>query len=1184
MQDPTSDSQGEQPAEVAEPVAVDQGSPSDLPITGLGLRARARDVLLDAGYRTASGLLMALQLKGDEVLTNLKGFGPKSLADLKARLQEHGYQLPGEAAPAPAVEAATEEQPWPGTVEEEAAPEGPSMGEHLREMFASVGERLGAAFAPVRERIGPKASAYGLYALIAVLVIVALMLPPISLLERVGIAGYTVVNAENPEVEHPDGMTLSVGSESDGRLRVSLDAIPREDFLAPARASSLREAVEALPSHLQVKSPLYTTRVRGKTDEPVMLDIAMPANAEPWETLDLYTWTGDAWEWVGSELHTETPEQEFIRARAIDVPANVVVMQTGPMTRAVSAPVEPGDETSAAAAFLDALNPVGLMLGTDGSILGDQAGLLQPPEGATVAVLPTLRNWSLGQTVARGPLSDVLQNIANSQDNHIANIVLLCTEWGFAGIELDYRGILPEERGAFSDFVRALADALHAEGLQLTVVLEPPAPTDGGWDAGGYDWTAIGAAADAVKVVFPDNPAAYVEGGEAQRLLGWAKAQVSRYKLHMLISSLSVEHAGSETAHISLEEALAPFGESIAAGDVAEIEQNGQVTFDLSGTETIRNVVAHRASGTCQIEYTDSSGEGRTVWLGTAAGLAAKLDWAQRYNLAGVAISGMLTPGNAPGTLDVVSVYRAGSAPATAPDVDVAWMVTSAAALIDQQTSPLTSTGYTWTAMVATGTYTVSASIAGLDRGSVSIRVGMATPEQPTTTETPLSAGETACLKASFVQDVTIPDNTQMSKGEAFVKTWRLKNSGTCDWPQSTVLVKVQSGLGGAESVAVGSVAVGETVDISVDLATPDSDGSFSGKYALKVDDVEIPGGDVYALVKVGEGGAVAAVTTVSGGFELGGHIRNEGYPYADKMHYAGMNWAKVQVRYPGNAGGTINAAHAKGFKIQVSALGPANMVTQSGFEQTVANWVAEMAAAGADAIEVWNEPNIDREWQSGRIDPAAYTRLLCAAYQAIKAANPNTLVISAAPSPTGYYGGACTPTGCDDGPWMAGMRDAGAAQCMDYLGAHHNQGATSPSARSNHPHNPSSTHTSYFFLPQTEMYYNTFGGTRQIFYTEMGYVTPEGTCACGLPENFAWGNGTSLAEHAAWLGEAVQLSINTGMVRCVIVWNVDYARNDCCECNPGQRDCDPQASYAIIRPGGGCPACDTLHNILGTR
>jgi hypothetical protein len=37
-----------------------------------------------------------------------------------------------------------------------------------------------------------------------------------------------------------------------------------------------------------------------------------------------------------------------------------------------------------------------------------------------------------------------------------------------------------------------------------------------------------------------------------------------------------------------------------------------------------------------------------------------------------------------------------------------------------------------------------------------------------------------------------------------------------------------------------------------------------------------------------------------------------------------------------------------------------------------------------------------------------------------------------------------------------------------------------------------------------------------------------------------------------------------------VIVWNVDFS---------GYGD-DPSAGYAIVRPGGSCPACDTLSTL----
>lgn len=35
---------------------------------------------------------------------------------------------------------------------------------------------------------------------------------------------------------------------------------------------------------------------------------------------------------------------------------------------------------------------------------------------------------------------------------------------------------------------------------------------------------------------------------------------------------------------------------------------------------------------------------------------------------------------------------------------------------------------------------------------------------------------------ALFVEDVTIPDNTSLEKGQTFTKTWKLRNVGTCTW------------------------------------------------------------------------------------------------------------------------------------------------------------------------------------------------------------------------------------------------------------------------------------------------------------------------------------------------------------------------------------------------------------------
>ena len=210
---------------------------------------------------------------------------------------------------------------------------------------------------------------------------------------------------------------------------------------------------------------------------------------------------------------------------------------------------------------------------------------------------------------------------------------------------------------------------------------------------------------------------------------------------------------------------------------------------------------------------------------------------------------------------------------------------------------------------------------------------------------------------------------------------------------------------------------------------------------------------------------------------------------------------------------------------------------------------------------------NIDREWPAGQISGSNYVQMLSAAYNAIKSANPGTMVISGAPAPTGFFQG-CGPNGGDDDCYLRQMAAAGAANYMDCVGVHYNAGIVPPDATSGAPVG-SSGHYSWY-LPRMMTLYRSFFPSKPLCFTELGYLTSEGYAA--LPGGFAWAAGNSLAEQAAWLAGAVHRLRGSGYVRLYIVWNVDatyYAS-------------DPQAGYAIVRPGGGCPACDSLRAAMG--
>ncbi len=314
-----------------------------------------------------------------------------------------------------------------------------------------------------------------------------------------------------------------------------------------------------------------------------------------------------------------------------------------------------------------------------------------------------------------------------------------------------------------------------------------------------------------------------------------------------------------------------------------------------------------------------------------------------------------------------------------------------------------------------------------------------------------------------------------------------------------------------------------------------------------------------------------------TGNFELGGQTHT--FASSSLMADVGMKWVKFQHKWgEGNTGNDVAArisdAHSKGFKVLMSMPG-ANVYPSSINFSAYVQFLSSVASLPdpPDAIEIWNEMNIDFEWPAGQISASQYlNEMLKPGYQAIKAANPNIMVISGAPAPTGFFGGGCAAQGCDDKPYMEELARLGAAQYMDCIGVHYNAGATSPNATSGHPADGGARHYSWYYQPMVDVYYNAFNGQRPLCFTEIGYLS--GDDYGGVPPRFAWAANTSVGEHAQWLGEAVTMARNSGKVRMFIIFNVDF--------DLYERDGDPQAGFAMIRPGGGCPACQTVKAAMG--
>jgi hypothetical protein len=121
-----------------------------------------------------------------------------------------------------------------------------------------------------------------------------------------------------------------------------------------------------------------------------------------------------------------------------------------------------------------------------------------------------------------------------------------------------------------------------------------------------------------------------------------------------------------------------------------------------------------------------------------------------------------------------------------------------------------------------------------------------ASPTATITAVVPATATSVPCNLASFVSDVTTPDDTVITVNNPFTKIWRLKNVGSCTWTSGYQLV-FDSGdsMGGpaSQQLTAGTVAPGQTIDISVNLTAPASAGTYKGNWKMRE-----PGGQTFGL------------------------------------------------------------------------------------------------------------------------------------------------------------------------------------------------------------------------------------------------------------------------------------------------------------------------------------------------
>lgn len=215
-------------------------------------------------------------------------------------------------------------------------------------------------------------------------------------------------------------------------------------------------------------------------------------------------------------------------------------------------------------------------------------------------------------------------------------------------------------------------------------------------------------------------------------------------------------------------------------------------------------------------------------------------------------------------------------------------------------------------------------------------------------------------------------------------------------------------------------------------------------------------------------------------------------------------------------------------------------------------------------AYELWNEPNLAREWRGDTLDPARFVALVAEGARAVRAADPDAIIISGAPAVTGINDGVMA---IDDRVFLRGMYEAGIAQWVDGIGVHPYGFANPPDEGVRdavHVATSHNDHPSFFFRDTLEDYHAImleYGDTMHLLWvTEFGWPSVEGMGAMEVT-GWEYAREVSESQQAQYIVRAFQMGEERPWVAMMFLWNLNMAT----VWGPG----DPTSAYSLLRPDG---------------
>jgi hypothetical protein len=140
--------------------------------------------------------------------------------------------------------------------------------------------------------------------------------------------------------------------------------------------------------------------------------------------------------------------------------------------------------------------------------------------------------------------------------------------------------------------------------------------------------------------------------------------------------------------------------------------------------------------------------------------------------------------------------------------------------------------------------------------------IALGTPLATTSSNT--TGGASTCYRLVYVRDITIPDNTAMTPGQTFTKTWEVQNSGSCAWDAGFKFSLIGGDAMGGQTLTLSQpVAAGGATQLSVAMTAPtNKTGTIQGAWRMSTATGSYFGDQLTVVIVIGGAGGSATATT----------------------------------------------------------------------------------------------------------------------------------------------------------------------------------------------------------------------------------------------------------------------------------------------------------------------------------